>query len=104
MPSTLDRLGYEAGQLLKIIGTLASVDGGPAATLRSVGWDLPPGAKDIGLAAMDVSTLVQKLETLEQSLGGGASDAVLAAQFAEVMLEIQKAITNVRGAIAGLSA
>jgi hypothetical protein len=104
MASTLDRLGYEAGQLLKIIGALASANGGPAATLRSVGWDLPPGGKDLGLAAIDVSTLVQKLETLEQSLNSGASDAVLAAQFAEVLLEVQRAIANVRGAIAGLSA
>ena len=43
MASTLDRLAYEAGQLLKIIGAVASVNGGPAATLRSVGWELTRG-------------------------------------------------------------
>lgn len=103
MPSTLDRLGFEAGELLKIIGALAKADGGPAATLRSVGWDLPPGGKDLGLAAIDVSALVQKLETLEQSLDSNAGDAILAAQFAEVLLAVQKAIANIDGAINGLT-
>lgn len=104
MPSTLDQLAYEAGRMLKIIGAVASANGGPAATLRSVGWDLPPGVEDLGLAAIDVSALVQKVEALDQSLSSGASDAILAAQFAAVLLELQNAIANVRGAVSGLSA
>ena len=80
------------------------MNGGPAATLRSVGWDLPPGVQDLGLAAIDVSTLVQQLDALDQALSNGASDAVLAAQFAEVFLELQRAIAHVRAVIAGLSA
>jgi len=103
MPSTLDRLSYEAGQLLKFLGLLTSAKSGPAALLRSLGWDLPPGAQDLGFAALDVSTLAQKLDALDQALSNGASDAVLAAQFAEVFLELQRAITHVRGTIAGLS-
>jgi len=103
MPSTIDRLSYEAGQLLKFLGLLTSAKSGPAALLRSLGWDLPPGAQDLGFAALDVSTLAQKLDALDQALSNGASDAVLAAQFAEVFLELQRAITHVRGTIAGLS-
>ena len=89
--------------MLKFLGLLTSAKSGPAALLRSLGWDLPPGAQDLGFAALDVSTLAQKLDALDQALSNGASDAVLAAQFAEVFLELQRAITHVRGTIAGLS-
>ena len=47
---------------------------------------------------------MQKLDALDQALSNGASDAVLAAQFAEVFLELQRAIAHVRAVIAGLSA
>ena len=104
MPSTLDRLSYEAGQLLKFLGALASANGGPAAMLRSLGWDLPPGGQDLGFAAIDLSNLAQKLDALDQASSSGASDAVLAAKFAEVFLELQRAIAHVRATIAGLSA
>ena len=103
MPSTLDRLSYEAGQLLTFLGTLTSAKSGPAALLNSLGWDLPPGAQDLGFAALDLSNLAQKLDALDQALSGG-SDAVLAAQFAEVFLELQRAIAHLRATIAGLSA
>ncbi|MBV9391704.1 MAG: hypothetical protein JOY96_07425, partial [Verrucomicrobia bacterium] len=104
MPSTLDRLSYEAGQLLRFLGTLASAKTGPAALLRSLGWDLPPGAQDLGLAALDFATLAQALEALDQAASDQGSDAVLAAQFAEILLELQRAITHLRATITGLSA
>ena len=104
MPSTLDRLSYEAGQLLTFLGTLTSAKSGPAALLNSLGWDLPPGAQDLGFAALDMSNLAQKLDALDQGLSEGGSDAVLAAQFAEVFLELQRAIAHLRATIAGLSA
>ena len=104
MPSTFDRLAYEGGQLVKVLGTLAKADGGPVATLNALGWDAPPGSQDIGLAAIDVSPLIAKLEALDQSLTAGAGDDALAAQFAEVLFELQQAVAHVRAAIAGLSA
>ncbi|HXS96642.1 MAG TPA: DUF6603 domain-containing protein [Candidatus Limnocylindrales bacterium] len=103
MPSTLDRLAYEAGQLLKVLGTLASADGGPVATLNALGWEAPPGSQDLGLGAIDISALVSKLEALDQSLAAGAGDDVLAAEFAEVLFELQQAIVHIRATIAGLS-
>ena len=103
MPSTLEQLSYEAGRLLRFFATVATSDGGPAIALASLGWDLPPAAKDIGFAALDISTLVQKLESLEQAISSDASDAVIAADFAEVVLEIQNAITHLRAVIAELN-
>src|SRR5205085_3964813 len=67
MPSTLDRLAYEAGQLLKVLGTLATADGGPVATRNALGWDAPPGSRDTGLAAIDVSALLGQMHAPEES-------------------------------------
>ena len=104
MASTLDWLVYEAGLLLKIITGLISADGGPGALLNSLGWDLPPGAADIGLAALDLSALVATVDSLDDALTSGASDAVLAEKFAEVLVELQHGIAALNGVIAGLSA
>ena len=104
MASTLDWLVYEAGRLLKIISGLISADGGPGALLNSVGWDLPPGANDIGLAAADLSALVRTLDSLDDALTSGASDVVLAEKFAELLIELQHGITALNAIIAGLNA
>jgi hypothetical protein len=104
MASTLDRLVYEVGRLLKVVSAVISADGGPGAMLRSLGWDLPPGVNDIGLAAVDLSTLVQKVDDVEDALNSGASDAVVAEKFAELLLELQRGIAHFNAAIAGLSA
>jgi hypothetical protein len=104
MASTLDWLAYEAGRLLKLVGAVISADGGPGALLHSLGWDLPPGVKDIGLAAVDLSALVQKVDSVEQALSSDASDVVLAEKFAELLVELQHGIAHLNAVIAGLNA
>ncbi len=41
---------------------------GPADLLALLGWDLPPGVDDIGLAALDLSDLVSAVENLESTI------------------------------------
>jgi hypothetical protein len=60
--------------------------------------------QDVGLSALDITTLVQKLESLDSAINSGADDAAIAADFAEVFLEIQNALVHLRGIVAGLSA
>ncbi len=104
MPSTLEQLSYEAGRFLKFLAAVTSADGGPAKVLGSLGWDLPAGVQDVGLAALDFTALVQKLESLDNAINSGADDATIAAGFAEVFLEVQNALVHLRGVAAGLSA
>lgn len=104
MGSTLDQLGYEVGRILKFVSAIISADGGPGALLRSLGWDLPPGVKDIGLAAVDLSLLVQKVDDLETAIASDASDVELAEKFAALLLELEQALAHLRAAIAGLQA
>ena len=104
MSSTLDQFSYEAGRVLKVFASLVSTDGGPGALLRSLGWDLPPGASDVGLAAADFSAFITTLDSLEDAINSGADDAIIAEKFSELFIELQPAIVRLRGAIAGLSA
>jgi hypothetical protein len=104
MSSTLDRLGYEAGRLLKVFAAVTSAEGGPGGLLRSVGWDLPPGVKDVGLAAVDLSALGQTLDSLEEAMSSGASGIIVDEKFAELFIEFQHALTHLRAAVAGLNA
>jgi hypothetical protein len=104
MPSTLDQFSHEAGRVLKVFASLVSTDGGPGALLRSLGWDLPPGATDVGLAAADFSAFITTLDSLEDAINSGADDVTIAGKFGELFLELQPAIVHLREAIAGLSA
>jgi hypothetical protein len=46
---------------LSLMGSLAELTGGPRRILASLGWDLPPGVDDIGLAALDLGTVGERL-------------------------------------------
>jgi hypothetical protein len=63
MPS-IERIGE---RLAQVMGELAAVQGDVHAAgqlLALLGWDLPPGADDIGLAALDVSQLAARVDDL----------------------------------------
>ena len=104
MASTIDRLAHDVGHLLKVVGAITGAQDGPRKLLASLGWDLPPGVADIGLAAVDFSSLVHSLDRLEEASSTDASDEVLAERFAELLVELDQAFTHVRAVIAGLSA
>lgn len=104
MPSTLDRLAQDVGGLLQVVGQITGVKGGPRQLLAALGWDLPPGVVDIGLAAVDFSTLQQRLEALQQAIDSEADDTDIALAFAAVLSELEQAFTHLRGVINGLSA
>ncbi|HMF92866.1 MAG TPA: DUF6603 domain-containing protein [Vicinamibacterales bacterium] len=104
MATTIDRIAHDAAQLLKVVGAITSADGGPRALLATLGWDVPPGVTDIGLAQLDFSRVVQAVERVQEALSSNASEAVLAERFAELLVELDKAFTHLRAVVAGLSA
>ncbi|HWZ72449.1 MAG TPA: DUF6603 domain-containing protein, partial [Casimicrobiaceae bacterium] len=104
MSSTLDRLAYEAGRLLKFVASLVSAESGPRNMLAALGWDLPPGATDIGLVALDMSALVSKVDELEEALSSGADELAVAEKFIELFIELQHALGALRTAVDGISA
>src|SRR5438034_218768 len=104
MASTLDRLAYEAGRLLKFVASIVSSQDGPRGVLAALGWDLPPGAKDIGLVALDTSALVQKVDDIEAALSSGADSVEVDAKFVELFVELQHVLDALRATVDGISA
>ncbi|OAI44437.1 hypothetical protein AYO43_09125 [Nitrospira sp. SCGC AG-212-E16] len=102
--NTLDRLAYESGRLLKFVAAIVGADSGPRKLIGALGWDLPPGVEDIGLAALDISTLVRKVEGVEEALSSGADDILVAEKFTELFVELQNALIHLRATIDGFSA
>ncbi|MFY9556603.1 MAG: DUF6603 domain-containing protein, partial [Blastocatellia bacterium] len=104
MASTLDRITKDVGQLLKVVGAITGAPEGPKQLLATLGWDLPPGVNDIGLASVDLQSVVQSAERLQQAFDTNAGNEVIAARAAELLVEIDHAFTHLRAVIAGLSA
>jgi hypothetical protein len=104
MADTLNQLAYEGGRLLKLLGMVVSADGGPRGLLNSLGWDLPPGVEDIGLAAIDLTALSAKIDRLEEALSTGVSALELDGKFADVLVALEQAFVHLRAAVASLSA
>src|SRR5262249_22084768 len=88
MASTLDRIAKDVGHLLKVVGAITGVPEGPKQLLATLGWDLPPGVNDIGLAAVDLESVAQSAERLQQAFDTNAGDEVIAARAAELIVEI----------------
>lgn len=104
MATTIDRIAHDVGQLLKVVGAITGADQGPQQLLATLGWDLPPGVADIGLASVDFSSLVQSLDRLQEALSTDASNAVVAERFADLLVNLEQAFTHLRAVIAGLRA
>jgi hypothetical protein len=104
MASTLDRLAYDAARLLGFVASVASADRGPRQLLATLGWDLPPGVEDVGLAALDLSALGTKVQAVEEALSSGADGAEVDRRFVELFIELQAALGHLGAAVSGLSA
>lgn len=103
MASSLDLLVRELGHGLQVLAEAAAAEDGSRALLASLGWDLPPGVDDIGLALVDLSELAEKLEALDAELDAGTTGAALDAKFVDVVLEVQSALVHLRAVADGIS-
>ena len=104
MASTLDRIAHEAGRLLKFVAAVLAQDEGPRKFVGSLGWELPPGVDDLGLAALDLTAVVKKFEALEEAQSTNADDGVIAARFADLLDEVIRTFSALRTTVAGFSA
>src|SRR6478752_547500 len=48
--------------VLTAAGAVGKLPDGPRTLLRSLGWDLPPGVDDIGLASLDIGDVLGLFE------------------------------------------
>jgi hypothetical protein len=104
MASSLEQLAHEVARGFGAIHAVTGAPSGPLVLVRSLGWDLPPGVSDIGLAALDLSDLVEKVVDLDVDLSSGTSGIAVDAKYADVFLALQDAITHLAAIGRGLSA
>jgi uncharacterized protein DUF6603 len=100
--TSLDQLLRSLGHALEVVGAAVAAKDGPRSLLASLGWDLPPGADDIGLVGLDVSALVAKIHDLEQALDSGDTGTDVDAKFADVVVEVGNALVHLRALAAGV--
>ena len=104
MASTLDRIAYEAGRILKFVAGMLAQDGGPRTFVNSLGWELPPGVDDLGLAALDLTAVVTKFDALDEAVTTDADELTVAAKFADLLDEVIRTVQAVRSAVGGFQA
>src|SRR5205807_263553 len=104
MPSSIDLAVRRVAGALADVGGLLGGANGPADLLAQLGWDLPPGAADIGLAALDLSDLVAKVEALDVAISIGTTGIQLDARFAEVGVALVKFVQGIDAVVNGFSA
>ena len=84
MPSSLDLAIQQIGAALADVAAIVDRPDGPADLLALLGWDLPPGAQDIGLSALDFTALVNAVENLKAGIAAGTSGSELDAAYVQV--------------------
>jgi hypothetical protein len=104
MPSSLDLAIHRIGSALSDIGDTLSRPDGPGELLALLGWDLPPGAADIGLAALDFTDLVTAVENLDASITLGTSGAELDGAYLQVGTALVTFIQGVDAVVSGFAA
>ena len=86
--------------VLTAAGTIAKVNGGPRFLLAKLGWDLPPGVADIGLAGLDMDRVGVKLTKwieLTENPDSSTDDQALAlAEVAGAAIDVLLHLRNVQ--------
>src|SRR5690242_5521844 len=86
--------------VLTVVGSIAKVANGPRVLLAKLGWDLPEGVDDVGLAGLDMARVGDRLTkwaTLEADPEASTDDKVLAlAELAEAVVEVLAELGDLR--------
>lgn len=105
MASTLQAVTIHVGRALNLLEGFLADARGAEQLLRLLGWSLPPGVDDIGLAAVDISRLVGALEELDAALLTRPADAArIDLAIVEVVLAFGETIEALESVAAGFTA
>jgi hypothetical protein len=89
MPNTIHVLTGAIGRVLEDLNGVISIASGSKGFINALGWDLPEGVDDIGLAALDFTDLLEKLQRVVKPSRADAQDELaMAARVAELAAAI----------------
>jgi hypothetical protein len=96
MPSSTDRIGEHLARAIRILGQVSGDVRTAGHMLAILGWDLPPGVEDIGLAGLDVARVRDRIDNLTETRSReDASDLETAAAIAEVLGALAEAFEGI---------
>lgn len=104
MPSSVDLAIQRVGRVLSDVGTTITRPSGPAELLALLGWAPPPGAADIGLAALDFTSLISAVENLDLAVTVGTSGVELDAAYAQVAVALADFLQGIDAIVSGFTA
>jgi hypothetical protein len=105
MATTIERASARLGEIAAALGPVSGDVGVAQQLLAVLGWDLPPGVSDIGLAQLDVAAIATRLRTLaELRSRADASDLDVAAAFGEVIAALVQTFAHVEDLARSLQA
>lgn len=104
MASSVDLAIARLGVVLTSVADSLSRPDGPAELLSLLGWTLPPGVDDIGLAAIDLTGLVTAIESLDAAITAGTTGIALDANYAQVGVEVARFLDGIDAVVSGFSA
>ena len=104
MSSTLDAATGLLGRALGLLERFLQTETGPKQLLADLGWTLPQGVDDIGLAALDVSAVVAKLSSVNVAIATNAGSLEIDAQYADLLVEVAHFLSELDGIGATLNA
>ena len=67
MANTVNTLTAELGKLLSVLAEVLQGSAQAKALVNALGWELPPGVDDIGLAGLNLTDFLEKLRIVLES-------------------------------------
>src|SRR5687767_6382608 len=105
MANSVQQLTESIGEVLSNLDGLIQLTSGTSALVNALGWELPPGIDDIGLTALDLSEVLEKLKVVADSSTQDLENEILmASRIAELGVAIGSAAARLAEFADSLSA
>jgi hypothetical protein len=103
MPLSIDTAVHRLVAALKPIAVTLQTPDGPARLLAKLGWDVPPGVRDVGLAAFDLRSLLDALSKVKASISIGEGGVQLASEYAQLGIHLANFLQGIDAIVAGFN-
>ena len=96
MANTITNLTLELGNILSALEEAFARSASMKAYINFLGWELPPGLDDIGLAGVDFTVFLDKLRTVAESSEAEWDDEILiASRIANLAVATGKLVADI---------